>query len=159
MRLKELFQDSSIINHGDTMKYFIGYFFALSLFYVITKLQEYYNIFNQFDRRKFMPNQSRKHQINYLFKLHDEIKKPEKQTQSKMHSSKTNIRVIVMEDQAYWIKDNIFYTADILGDGVDKETTRRVDTMVMNKVQLDKMMFIIDRLREGNSNDSGSTRN
>jgi len=64
-----------------------------------------------------------------------------------------------MEDQAYWIKDNIFYTADVMGDGVDKDTTRRVDTMVMNKVQLDKMMFIIDRLREGNSNDSGSTRN
>lgn len=141
------------------MKYFIGYLSALLLFYSITKMQETFNIFGQFRTRQFKPSQSHKHQINHVLNLHDELTKPEKQTQSKIHSSKTNIRVIVMEDQAYWIKDNIFYTADVMGDGVDKDTTRRVDTMVMNKVQLDKMMFIIDRLREGNSNDSGSTRN
>lgn len=141
------------------MKYFIGYLSALLLFYIITKLQNSYNIFNQFKATRLKPSQSHRHQINYFLKLHDEIQKPEKQTQSKIHNSKTNIKVIFMEDQAYWIKDNIFYTADIVGDGVDKDTTRKVDTMVMNKVQLDKMMFIIDRLREGNSNDSGSTRN
>ncbi len=53
-----------------------------------------------------------------------------------------------MDDQAYWIKDNTFYTADMVQGTVDKETTRIVDTMTMNKVQLDKMIFIIDRLRE-----------
>ena len=64
-----------------------------------------------------------------------------------------------MDEQAYWIKDNVFYTADMDGDYVDKDTTRRVDTMAMNTVQLDKMMFIVDKLREGNLNDSGGTRN
>jgi hypothetical protein len=36
----------------------------------------------------------------------------------------------------------------MIDGNVDKETTRVVDTMTMNKVQLDKMIFIIDRLRE-----------
>ena len=64
-----------------------------------------------------------------------------------------------MDDQAYWVKDNVFYTADMSGEIVDKETTRVVDTMTMSKVQLDKMVFIMDRLREGNLNDSGGTGN
>ena len=63
-----------------------------------------------------------------------------------------------MDNQAYWIKDNVFYTADMAMNGnVDKDTTRTVDTMTMNKVQLDKMMFIIDRLREEAFDDRGGT--
>jgi len=63
-----------------------------------------------------------------------------------------------MDNNAYWIKDNVFYMADMSSDGmVDKDTTRIVDTMAMNKVQLDKMMFIIDRLRE-DTYDSGGSR-
>ena len=62
-----------------------------------------------------------------------------------------------MDNQAYWIKDNVFYTANMIGDNVDKDTTRTVDTMAMNRVQLDKMMFIIDRLREEALDDSGSS--
>jgi hypothetical protein len=42
---------------------------------------------------------------------------------------------------------------------VDKETTRRVDTMGMDKVELDKMLFIMDQLRDGKINDSGSSGN
>ena len=64
-----------------------------------------------------------------------------------------------MDDQAYWVKDNVFYTADMDEGDVNKNTTREVDTMTMNKVQLDKMMFIMDRLREGTFNDSGGTGN
>ena len=42
-------------------------------------------------------------------------------------------------------------------EGVDKDTTSVVDTMGMNKVQLDKMLFIIDQLRDGKQHDSGSS--
>jgi hypothetical protein len=50
--------------------------------------------------------------------------------------------------------------ADMNNEGiVDKDTTRRVDTMTMSRVQLDKMMFIIDRLREENYNDSSGSGN
>lgn len=80
--------------------------------------------------------------------------------QSIKHDNLTNIRVIIMDNSAYWIKDNTFYVADMSEDGtVNKDTTRVVDTMAMNKVQLDKMVFIVDKLTEGLYDDSGSSGN
>jgi hypothetical protein len=71
-------------------------------------------------------------------------------TQSKMHYDKTNVKVIILDNQAYWIKESVFYTADVDEFGfIDAESTRAVDTMAMNKVQLDKMIFIVDKLTEG----------
>jgi hypothetical protein len=88
-----------------------------------------------------------------------EINKVIKNSQSKVYNEKTNIRVIIMDDVAYWIKDNIFYMANMVNGFVDKDTTRTVDTMAMDKVQLDKMLFIMDRLREGKRDDSSGTGN
>ena len=75
-------------------------------------------------------------------------------TQSKIHYDKTNVKVIILDNQAYWIKDNIFYKAPIDGQSIDKESAEQVDTIHMDKVQLDKMLFIMDRLREGIDDDS-----
>ena len=75
-------------------------------------------------------------------------------TQSKMHYDKTNVKVIILDNQAYWIKDNIFYKAPLDGQSIDKESAEQVDTMHMDKVQLDKMLFIMDKLREGINDDS-----
>ena len=85
------------------------------------------------------------------------IRKPEIKTQSKSYEDKTNVKVIIMYNQAFWIRDNVFYMADMKDGYVDKETTRRVDTMGMDKVELDKMLFIMDQLRDGKINDSGSS--
>jgi len=74
--------------------------------------------------------------------------KPKVITQSQKHIQKNMLRVVITEGKAYWILDNVFYTAELNHGIVDKETTKEVDTMTMNKVQLDKMIFIIDRLRE-----------
>jgi hypothetical protein len=49
----------------------------------------------------------------------------------------------------YWIVNNTFYVADIVDGNVEENTTRLVDTMTMDKVQLDKIMFIVEKLREG----------
>jgi hypothetical protein len=75
-------------------------------------------------------------------------------TQSKKHYDKTNVKVIILDNQAYWIKDNIFYKAPIDGQSIDKESAEEVDTINMDKVQLDKMLFIMDKLREGINDDS-----
>jgi hypothetical protein len=81
-------------------------------------------------------------------------------SQSTKHENNTSIKVIMMDDSAYWIKDNTFYCAKIDESGtVDKETTSVVDTMTMDKVQLDKMLFIMDKLREGLYDDSGGSGN
>jgi hypothetical protein len=75
-------------------------------------------------------------------------------TQSKKHHDKTNVKVIILDNEAYWIKDNIFYKAPIDGQSIDKESAEEVDTIHMDKVQLDKMLFIMDKLREGINDDS-----
>jgi hypothetical protein len=75
-------------------------------------------------------------------------------TQSKNHYDKTNLKVIILDNQAYWIKDNIFYRAPLIDQTIDKESAEEVDTISMDKVQLDKMLFIMDKLREGISDDS-----
>jgi hypothetical protein len=80
-----------------------------------------------------------------------------KRTQSYEYEKKTNVRVIILDGMAYWIKDNQFYESEINDQGINKETSRVVDTIGMDKVQLDKMLFIMDKLREGLSNDSGDS--
>ena len=70
-----------------------------------------------------------------------------------------HLKVLFFEKDAYWIKENALFIAE-QEDGIVKEdTARRVDTMGMNRVQLEKVMYIVDILNEGNQNDSGYTRN
>jgi hypothetical protein len=80
-------------------------------------------------------------------------------SQSKIHYDKTNIKVIIFDDNAYWIKDNIFYKAPLVNQLIDKDSAEQVDTIHMDKVQLDKMLFIMDRLREGINDDSRGSGN
>lgn len=78
-------------------------------------------------------------------------------TQSLIHNEKKKQVTIFTEDKAYWIKDNGFYQADLADGEIDKSTIKIVDTMAMDKVELDKMIFIVEKLREGMRNDFGSS--
>lgn len=80
-------------------------------------------------------------------------------TQSKIHHDKTNVKVIILDNQAYWIKNNIFYKAPLVDQVIDKDSAEEVDTISMDRVQLDKMLFIMDKLREGKNDDSRGSRN
>lgn len=75
------------------------------------------------------------------------------------HKQKGIIKVIVLGDQAYWVSNNIFYVADAVDGKVQKSTARPVDIERLPKVDLDKMLFILDSLRDGKRDDSGSTGN
>jgi hypothetical protein len=74
-------------------------------------------------------------------------KKPNRQ--SSKHEDSTNVKVIILENKAYWIKDNLFYAAEMNNNKIDPDSTKVLDIMSMDKVQLDKMLFIVDRLRDG----------
>lgn len=78
-------------------------------------------------------------------------------TQSYKHEMSTKLRVVFADDIAYWIKDNAFYQADVVDGLVDESTTKVVDTMGMDKVELNKMIFIVQQLTEGMTNDGSST--
>jgi hypothetical protein len=82
--------------------------------------------------------------------------KPPKETQASNYLTNAYVKVMIVKDRAYWIKNNKFYTADVMNGQVQNGTTKEVDTMSMDKVELDKMLFIVEKLREG-TNDSGSS--
>lgn len=74
-------------------------------------------------------------------------------SQSSKHYDKIFTRILIDGDNAYWIKDNTFYTGQVVDGDVDKESAKPVDTMAMDRVQLDKMISIIETLTKGNFND------
>jgi hypothetical protein len=69
-------------------------------------------------------------------------------TQSKRHIQKNILSVMVIDNYAYWVKDNIFFVADTDRGNVLHDTARQVDTSNMSKADIDKMMFILDKLKE-----------
>ena len=82
---------------------------------------------------------------------------PQRSSQAYNYQESLYIKVVISEGKAYWIKENTFYTADVIDGVVDKESTQQVDTMSMNDVELKKMLVIVEALREGRQDDSGST--
>ncbi len=142
------------------MEYLIGFFTSIFIIYSVAKIQPKYNILKEQKIKPIRYSQSHIHSL--VFPL---LPKPEKirkiiKSQAAIIDRQNNIKVIIMDNKAYWIKDNTFYTAEMSMDGtVNKESTSRVDTNGMSKVQLDKMLFIVDKLREGTFDDSGGTRN
>jgi hypothetical protein len=69
------------------------------------------------------------------------------------------IKVIVMGNLAYWVSENIFYVAEAVDGEVIPETAEPVDTNSMSRRDLDKMLFILDSLKNGKKNDSSSAGN
>lgn len=80
-------------------------------------------------------------------------------TQSSRHQDESTTKVIVVDNEAYWIKNNTFYRAPLINEKIDKDSAEKVDTTNMDKVQLDKMLFIVDKLTEGTSDDSRGSGN
>ena len=86
------------------------------------------------------------------------LPKPKKKTQSSEHNHQSEVRVIIIENEAYWIVEQTLYVAQLVDGIVDNNTTKKVDTMTMNTVQLEKTEFIVQKLTEGKGNDSGYPR-
>ena len=85
--------------------------------------------------------------------------RPRQQSQSLKHVEKNTIKVIFIEDKAYWVSNNIFYCAEAIGGSVNVDTTEPIDTANMSKKDIDKMLFILDNLKNGSNDDSSSTGN
>jgi hypothetical protein len=81
------------------------------------------------------------------------------ESQSAKHAANTMIKIIVIDSKAYWVKDNVFYSADTDNGDIVSPTVEPVDISTMSKKDIDKMLFILDNLRKGIQNDSGSSGN
>ena len=124
--------------------------------YVTTRLITY----NKVNNKKDIPRYSQSHIHMLILPLLPEIRKYKKKmiTQSSKHEERTNVKVVIMDNKAYFIKNGTFYCADMHGTEIDGANATSVDTMAMDKVQLDKMLFIMDQLRDGKKDDSGDSR-
>jgi hypothetical protein len=137
------------------MEYLIGSFSTFTLIILISYL---------FKPTKFKKNDQIKYSQSHIYEnikpLLPEFKdfRVNKNTQSYKHEERTNVKVIILDNIAYWIRDNVFYMSRTGENGIDKDSTTVVDTMGMDKVELDKMLFIIDKLREGIKDDLGGSR-
>jgi hypothetical protein len=96
--------------------------------------------------------------LKYFFSLNisNNQKHPSQLTKRK---EKDMIKVIVMGNLAYWVSENIFYVAEAIDGEVIPQTAEPVDTNSMSRKDLDKMLFILDSLKNGNKNDSSSAGN
>lgn len=139
------------------MKYFVGSFITflgMLFFYVILS-----NITQMPNKKLYKYSQSHIHSLVYPLLPPKLATRKELNTQSSKHLKDVQIRVIIVGPDAFWIKDNVLYTAKVTKEGVDKDTTLPVDTIGMDSVELDKMIFIVDQLRSGQNNDSWDSGN
>jgi hypothetical protein len=141
------------------MEYLLGSFttFALLIFFSML----FKNSINKNNINKNNVKYSQSHIFMHIKPLLPDMSniKKIKNTQSLDYERKINVKIIILDNYAYWIKENQFYKAEMVNNLIDPDTTTTVDTIGMDSIQLDKMLFIMDKLREGLDNDSGSTRN
>jgi hypothetical protein len=137
------------------MEYFAGSLFTLLTMLIVARLVR--SPKNQIKKIKTNFNQSRQHELVKDFLPFPPRKKLN--SQAIKHHKNKYMRIVFINNTAYWIEDSIFYTADFVDGKIVEETKKIVDTIGMDKVELDKMIFIVDRLTEGLSDDSSNSGN
>jgi hypothetical protein len=87
--------------------------------------------------------------------LHSKVLK----TQATEHFDKSRVRIVIADSVAYWIKDSSVYQAEIIDGAIQENSKKVVDMMALDDVKLKDMMFIIDKLTEGQTDDSRDSWN
>jgi len=126
------------------MEYLVGAIIAMAATYVS-------NIFlsKKTKEEQFVVQRTQ----SYLYKLltglslAEEIKQS-KPKQSDKYLNRDHIKVMILEDKAYWIKDNQLYIADMVDGQIDGNSSREVDTIAMDHVELEHTMFVVEKLTE-----------
>jgi hypothetical protein len=130
------------------MEYFAGAMITLVAILATRKI-----IGMQRDSNKIIISYSQSNVYNLIAPFLPNIQAEPPITQASRHHDRIYTRIMMVDNKAYWIKDNTFYTANIVKGDIDRETAKPVDTMAMDKVQLDKMIFIIETLTKGDFDD------
>lgn len=94
----------------------------------------------------------------YIFALSGSSPRKEMVTQSTKFFDSRHQKILFFKGKAYWIRDNSLYTANVVHGMVDEKSTKTLDIMAMDKVELKDMMFIVEKLNEGQDrNDLGNS--
>lgn len=79
-------------------------------------------------------------------------------TQATKFLDKDKIKVLVHDNQAYWIRDNAIFTSEVIDGNIDQSKAKQVDTMTMDKTELDRISFIVQELTKGTDYDRRNPR-
>lgn len=129
------------------MEYFIGsvvtIILVIFLFLAVRQIpRERINI--------MQTSQSRQFELIGRHLIFDIVK--DKPSQTLKYEQSHMLKVFVLKDKAYWIKNNKVFTAQITDNEINSDDGVEVDMMAMTPVQLKEMLFIIDQLKEDNDN-------
>jgi hypothetical protein len=137
------------------MEYLAGSIVTLVTMYIVAKLVNHPK--NNFKSVKTNFSQSRQFELVADFIPVTPYKPLITQASKHEHSKYT--RIFFIDKDAYWIEDHRVYTAKFENGIVDKENKKTVDMTTIDKVELDKMIFVVERLTEGLSDDSRDSGN
>jgi hypothetical protein len=125
-----------------------------------------WSIINTLNKKRIKFLKKNKYRQSYIYEITKNIipqqkfNKPKVISQSQKHVQKNMLRVIITEGKAYWILDNVFYSAIAVNGRVNEDTVKPLNFENMSKKELDKMLSILDDLKQGvELNDSGSAGN
>ena len=129
-------------------------------------LLSYWSIIKISNKRRMIFLSKNKYRQSSIYEMVKDVipkqrfDKPKVITQSQKHIQKNMLRVVIVDGSAYWILNNVFYTANAINGRVDEETIKPLDIENMPTKELDKMLSILDDLKQGvGPNDSSSTGN
>lgn len=135
------------------MEYFAGAIITLIVILITRKF-----IVNERRNNRILINYSQSNVHDLIAPFLPKILHKPVVTQSSKYYDKIHTKILMVGNKAYWIKDNTFYSADVVRGEINHDTTKPVDTMAMDKVQLDKMIFIIETLTKGDFDDYRNSR-
>jgi hypothetical protein len=99
--------------------------------------------------RQIKYNQSHIHNLIKPFMPSNEELQEPKITQATKHLDSISIKIVFIKNKAYWIKDNVLHMALVKDDVIQHETTIKVDTINMDKVQLNEIILVVEKLTRG----------
>ena len=129
-------------------------------------LLSYWSIIKISNKRRMIFLNKNKYRQSSIYEMVKDVvpkqrfDKPKVITQSQKHIQKNMLRVVIADGSAYWILNNVFYTANAINGRVDEKTIKPLDIENMPTKELDKMLSILDDLKQGvGPDDSGSAGN
>jgi hypothetical protein len=82
-------------------------------------------------------------------KKYKSSRKEKKISQMKKLLEKTNVRVAVVDDNAYWVHNNIFYKAPISNHGsIDMENAIEIDVFSLSEKEMSNLLSILDSISD-----------
>ena len=85
--------------------------------------------------------------LKIFFSLEIEDKK--KKSQAGERNKKKQLNAVILQDKAYWVRDNVFYVGDSINGTIVLESGSPIDTKDMSKSEISKLLFILDKLQKG----------